>query len=168
MSGIGAPRGGHVQSEGVERLLVKTSLATHTVPNVPRPFFEIYLSLTWAKFKMFTKSSHPTLHTLSTSILFRERVVLDPDDVRIWNIKGFGPVSVISRKNLLLGGFLKLLYPHTPVAQKVAVEVVFRRFKGGGVLYHIIWYKKGTLFCRISDESALIRNILLNRRVRAK
>ena len=106
--------------------------------------------------------------------------------------------------------------PHTPVAQKIADEVVFWRFQGEGVeffliephwppqildahvlkntnfrpssfhfsvgfnikilfwvrwfeayyLLYIILYKKVPIFCRISDESALIHNFLRNGCVR--
>ena len=41
-----------------------------------------------------------------------------------------------------------------------------RGLYSGTSFYHIILYKKVPIFCRISDESALIRNFLRNGRVR--
>ena len=52
------------------------------------------------------------------------------------------------------------LNPHMPVAQKVADEVVFRRFQGEEVEFF--------LKSDLTDESALIRNFLRSGRARGE
>ena len=66
-------------------------------------------------------------------------------------------------------GITSFINPQAPVAQKSADEVVFRRFQFSvgfyiTIMFWVRWFY--SLFERISDESALIRNFLRNGRVR--
>ena len=90
------------------------------------------------------------------------------------------PNRCLSGATNLIVLWREIFNPHTPVAQKVGDEVFFRRFKGEGVefftttmfihtkqpLITSFYIKKLPIFCRISDDSALIRNFLRNGRVK--
>ena len=104
-----------------------------------------------------------------------------------WSICSLLSVLLPFIRPINVSKFTSALNPHTPVAQNVADEVVFRRFQGEGVgffkigppplrfLMRIFWkiliealpafIRKVHIFCRISDESALIRIL---RRARVK